>query len=95
MIREVIPSQNARFLTCEGHLSRNFLHYSLIENCLIKEDQGVAHDKSEKHTIEDAHAGVEEEEKDTAEHNNAAHQVRFTSFRPPLTTAQDWHIVIH
>jgi hypothetical protein len=49
----------------------HFLDNSLIEDGLVKEDQGVAHHKPEEHAIENTHPGVEEEEKDTAEHDDS------------------------
>ena len=43
----------------------HFLYHFLVEDGFIEENQGVADDKPEKHSVENTHARVEQEENDT------------------------------
>ena len=95
MVWEVVAGEDACLLACQGHLMGYFLDNSLIEDGLVKEDQGVAHHQSEEHTIENTHPCVEEEEEDTAEHDDSTHQVGLPCLRASLPSREDRHVIIH
>ena len=40
----------------------DFLYHFLVEDGFVEENQRVAHDKTEKHPIENTHARVKQEE---------------------------------